>query len=250
MLKFRSDKDRPVHLGHYRAETLARGDITPDAPPFQPVTFDAQSDSLISAIAPYQSMLDAIRDGFVKKERAVVPSDPMERANHLKAFGYYHDASLMGTCLTDGAFLDTPAVNPGVAELAEELRTKQVRSQAAGVDVIMAELKESMNKPPEGCTHHTHALVFLTEYIREPDVHEPGADWILGTQDHRACVRSAENAVVIANYIRLLGFDARAHTMAASDVARVVVLMASLPDDVNLYESTILPVTMPFLGRG
>jgi len=42
----------------------------------------------------------------------------------------------------------------------------------------------------------------------------------------------------------------RPGTMAASDVARVVVLMASLPDDVNLYEGTILPVTMPFLGRG
>ncbi|MCB1388329.1 MAG: SDR family oxidoreductase [Rhodobacteraceae bacterium] len=42
----------------------------------------------------------------------------------------------------------------------------------------------------------------------------------------------------------------RPGSMAASDVARVVTLMASLPDDVNLYESTILPVTMPFLGRG
>lgn len=42
----------------------------------------------------------------------------------------------------------------------------------------------------------------------------------------------------------------RPGTMAAADVARVVVLMASLPDDVNLYEGTILPITMPFLGRG
>ncbi|QEX18817.1 oxidoreductase [Hypericibacter terrae] len=38
--------------------------------------------------------------------------------------------------------------------------------------------------------------------------------------------------------------------MAAEDVARVAVLIASLPPDVNLYESVILPVTMPFLGRG
>jgi NAD(P)-dependent dehydrogenase (short-subunit alcohol dehydrogenase family) len=38
--------------------------------------------------------------------------------------------------------------------------------------------------------------------------------------------------------------------MAAEEVARVAVLIASLPADVNLYESVILPVTMPYLGRG
>jgi NAD(P)-dependent dehydrogenase (short-subunit alcohol dehydrogenase family) len=38
--------------------------------------------------------------------------------------------------------------------------------------------------------------------------------------------------------------------MAAEEVAKVAVLIASLPADVNLYESILLPVTMPFLGRG
>lgn len=42
----------------------------------------------------------------------------------------------------------------------------------------------------------------------------------------------------------------RPATMMPQDVARVVMLMATLPDDVNLYEGTILPVEMPFLGRG
>lgn len=38
--------------------------------------------------------------------------------------------------------------------------------------------------------------------------------------------------------------------MKAADVARVVVLMATLPPEVNLYESTIFPLSMPLLGRG
>ena len=38
--------------------------------------------------------------------------------------------------------------------------------------------------------------------------------------------------------------------MQAEDVARVALLMATLPPGVNLLESTILPVTMPYLGRG
>ena len=41
------------------------------------------------------------------------------------------------------------------------------------------------------------------------------------------------------------------YVMAAADVARVVVLMASLPLEVNLYDATILPNHMKsFIGRG
>ena len=41
------------------------------------------------------------------------------------------------------------------------------------------------------------------------------------------------------------------YIMAAEDVAKVAVLMAALPDEVNLYEATILPNSMKsFIGRG
>jgi NAD(P)-dependent dehydrogenase (short-subunit alcohol dehydrogenase family) len=41
------------------------------------------------------------------------------------------------------------------------------------------------------------------------------------------------------------------YVMAAEDVAKVVVLMAALPGEVNLYEATILPNHMrSFIGRG
>jgi hypothetical protein len=41
------------------------------------------------------------------------------------------------------------------------------------------------------------------------------------------------------------------YIMAQADVARVAVLMASLPGEVNLYEATILPNHMrSFIGRG
>jgi NAD(P)-dependent dehydrogenase (short-subunit alcohol dehydrogenase family) len=38
--------------------------------------------------------------------------------------------------------------------------------------------------------------------------------------------------------------------MAAEELARVALLMVTLPPDVNLFEAVILPVTQPFLGRG
>lgn len=38
--------------------------------------------------------------------------------------------------------------------------------------------------------------------------------------------------------------------MAADDIARIVSLMASLPDGTNLYQGVVLPLGMAFLGRG
>lgn len=40
------------------------------------------------------------------------------------------------------------------------------------------------------------------------------------------------------------------NAMDPRDVARIVVLMASLPDEHNLLEALTLPLGMPFLGRG
>ena len=38
--------------------------------------------------------------------------------------------------------------------------------------------------------------------------------------------------------------------MSPDDLAQVAVMMATLPPEVNMFESVVLPVSMPFLGRG
>jgi len=58
---------------------------------------------------------------------------------------------------------------------------------------------------------HTHAFVFLIEFGREPKAGEPGAEWIRGTNVARTDLRCAELAVVIAGYVRALGWSARGH---------------------------------------
>ena len=58
---------------------------------------------------------------------------------------------------------------------------------------------------------YTHAFVFLIEFGREPKPGEPGAEWILGTNAARTDVRCAELAVVLAGYLRTLGWPARGH---------------------------------------
>ena len=61
-------------------------------------------------------------------------------------------------------------------------------------------------------------MVFLYDHPRAPRTGEVGADWIKGALPQRACLRGMETAVTMASYIRTLGYEARAHSMAASDV--------------------------------
>ncbi|WP_264212337.1 2Fe-2S iron-sulfur cluster-binding protein [Leisingera thetidis] len=224
MGKLFSYRNRPVHLGPYPMETLARQaeaaglDTVP--PPAQ-VSFRRPGAplSIVNAMRDYQAMLDATRDGLVKQERADIPAGPQDRADHLKAFGYFCDASLAGTCTVPAAaWLGAPLANPDVAALADTLRRKQAKTFASGIDAVMAGLRDTMQAPPADCRHHTHALVYVYEFPRDPEPGEDGTGWLADAQAQRACLRAAETAVTLANYIRLLGWDARAHTGAASDV--------------------------------
>ncbi len=63
-LRFFSDKDRPVHMGPYPAERLARAAAMPDltrAPVFAPLDFRraATPESIVNAMAEYQVSEDA-----------------------------------------------------------------------------------------------------------------------------------------------------------------------------------------------
>ena len=218
-----SYKHRPFHLGPYPLERLPRSDRPLDlsvVPPMEQLIFHREEEaSLVNAMRRYQAMLDAIRDGMVKKDKAVIPDDLQERARHLKSFGYYQDVSQAGVCeLVPEMFLSDPIANPDIDELAELLRSQQTKTLAAGIDVIMAELREAMNAPSISINHHTHALVFLVEHPREPESDEVGCEWLADSMAQRTCVRAAETAAILSNYIRLLGYEARGHSGACSDV--------------------------------
>ncbi|HMB46866.1 MAG TPA: NAD-binding oxidoreductase, partial [Afifellaceae bacterium] len=111
-----SYKNRPVHLGPYPLERLARQENLPDPdaiPAMRELTVSDAFESLSGPISTFIGMLDAIRDGLVAQKRSEIPDDPAERARHLKAAGYYFDASQVGICqLRDDAFLKTPMRNP------------------------------------------------------------------------------------------------------------------------------------------
>lgn len=218
-----SYRDRPVHLGPYPQERLARADTAPDLtalPRMQPLLFDAADPlSLVHAMAPYMAMFDLVRDGAVNPQPGEVPDDPAERTRHLQAAGYYFDASMMAACaLPEAARLAQPIRNPRVPALGEALQRSQPQSFAAGMDMILADVIESARAEPGPITGHTHALVIAVEYPRDPRPGEPGCDWLHGTQAHRAAVLAAQTAVLLSSYLRMLGYPARAHSATCSDV--------------------------------
>jgi reductive dehalogenase len=222
-MKLYSYRDRPVHLGPFPLEALARTAPAPDLttlPPTQSLSFDHPDPlSLAHAMGRFMAMFDTVRDGAVTHGPADIPPDPTDRAAHLKAAGYYFDAAMVGVArLTPDLFLPTPIRNPAIDGIRAELEAGQPKSFAAGIDAIYADILDAARAVPGPVDHHAHAVVFLVDHSRDPDTGEAGTDWLAGTQAHRAALLSANTAVVLANYIRMLGHEARAHTATSSDV--------------------------------
>jgi ferredoxin len=92
---------------------------------------------------------------------------------------------------------------------------------------------------------HSHAFVFLVEFAREPGPGEPGAAWIRGTNALRTDLRCAEVAVVLAGYLRVLGWPARGHVAGAS-----LVRMDRLAQRAGVAKDVNGVLQGPLLGTG
>lgn len=212
-----------MHSGPYPVENLKRilkVDLS-SVPNMKPLTFQRNdmAENIVNAMGEYQAMLDAIRDGLINKVEAVIPQDPQTRADHLKALGYFNDAAMIGICaLSDLALLDRPILKPDIDRLADALCTWQTKTLASGLDVLMADLKESIKAPPSTIEDHTHAIMFVYDNYRAFHENEVGCDWLCDAHAHRAALRASETTSVIVNYIHVLGFDAKSHSGSASNV--------------------------------
>ena len=249
-----SYRDRPVHLGPYPLERLRRADGPVELrvlPPMRAIAYldEARPESLSNAMARYAGMFDVVRDGPIVHGPAEIPDDPVERANHLKSAGYYFDATMMGCCaLPADARLAEPIRNPVVAGLAAELERSQPKSFAAGIDAILADVIDSARSAHGPIDAHTHAIVCLVEWPRDPRDDEPGCDWIRGIQPQRAAVLAAQTAVLLASYLRLLGHPARSHTASCSDVDLGRLALAAGLAVVGRDASGAVVATNPYVG--
>ncbi|MBM2575195.1 4Fe-4S dicluster domain-containing protein [Jannaschia sp. Os4] len=171
--------------------------------------------SIAHATTEAQAMMDAIRHGPANPVRSRIPDDPTERARHLLAFARFSDADLAATVPAAGTH-GTPVRNPDMGALTA-LLDRQTKTLAAGIDLIMADLRESAATEAVSA-HHGHALILAIRDPRPPRTDEPGHDWIADATAARGAIRASEIAVVLASYLRVLGWDATAHTPTTHDV--------------------------------
>ncbi len=231
-----SHKHRPVQLGPYPLERLARTDAAPapgDRPPPRPLAFadEANPHSLANSMLAYITLHDNLRDGPVMPERAAVPDDPQARADHIKAGCYYLDSSVVGICrIPEHAILAEPVRPLAVSDKHLEVSAGTAANAMFSVAQWDARIKEQGEElsPIESfrALGHTHAIAIVVEYLRDPKPGEPGEVWIRGTQAQRAAVRASETAAHMAGYIRNLGFSARAHTATTSELDFDAILLA------------------------
>jgi len=145
-------------------------------------------------------------------------------------------------------FLDGE-VSPGRAPVPDDLllRARNLKASAYFLDATLAGVCRiepddwTLAAPPA----HAHALVFLVEFGREPHAGDAGESWIRGANAARTDLRCAELAVVLAGYLRALGWSARGHVPGDAGVR-----IERLAQRAGIARSVEGVLRAPFLGRG
>lgn len=219
---------RPVHLGPYPLEVLARdssivqaearvpsndgtspGDIGESKP--------SDTDSLTAAIHHHIKLLQPYARGAVAPAQAPVPDDLERRSIELKGAAYYLDADHAGIC-----------------QLADHLWLRSAEG-----DYI----------DPDSALQHTQALVILCAHPRAIEPENIAHSWMDQGADSIAHLRCTEISIALAGHVRALGFDARAHVVGdcAVDVHKASVL-AGIAQRQTSNHSTNPRISSPFLG--
>ncbi len=188
-MKLFSYRNRPVHMGPYPAEKLARLDDPSNisyaglAPQTQlDLAPDDDPTSILHAMDDYLSLIDTLRDGPTNPQEAEIPDCPIERANNLKAAGYFIDTTLAGTCeLNEDLWLPEPFAHPRISEWAEKSRASIDKPLPPAAEMAFRRIAMAQPAAQKSVEHHTHAIAYAIEYPRDPGSDEAGAEWIQGS---------------------------------------------------------------------
>jgi reductive dehalogenase len=129
-----------------------------------------------ASLANMTSYLAPVVDGEVAPTKAPIPKDPQILSRHIKRLGYFLRADIMGIC-----------------------RLPQYAVYSYDKDGNPVEL------------NHQFAIVILIDQDYETMRGSTGRDWISGSQSFISYSTTAFISCIMADYIRKLGYPARAH---------------------------------------
>jgi reductive dehalogenase len=154
--------------------------------------------------------LKGLTTGPVSDTVAPLPDDPEALANHIKATCYFLGTDIVGICEV-----------PEYAWFSHDWDGNPVK--------------------PE----HRFAIVLLIDQGYETMAGSTGDDWISSAQSYHAYNRGSVVACTVANYIRQLGHDARAHTNDDSRVQHLPLTLLAGCGELSRIGEVVLN---PFLG--
>jgi ferredoxin len=236
--RYETEESRPLHLGRYPMETLKRvdepttlvireeiqripkrgdffkraaaGDLGETAKR-ERARFPMKHPFALGMAPLIQNMvpLQGTREKFPTD--AAAPQDSQANAAAIKALGYFLGADFVGICRAE----------PWMYYSHDEVEGRPIEA------------------------YHEYAVVMLIDQGFETMEGASGDDWISASQSMRAYMRGAEIAGVMAAHCRKLGFSARSHTNAHSEVIHnPTIIMAGL-GEVSRIGDTVLN---PFIG--
>ncbi|MDH5364499.1 MAG: reductive dehalogenase [Dehalococcoidia bacterium] len=129
-----------------------------------------------AAFATMTAHLAPVVDGEIAPLKAPIPEDPQILSRHIKRLGYFLRADIMGIC-----------------------QLPQYAVYSHGMDGNPVEL------------NHQFAIVILIDQDYETMCGSTGDDWISGSQSFIGYSTTAFISCIMADYIRKLGYPARAH---------------------------------------
>ncbi len=235
MLRLFSRKKRPFHFGKYPMEKIKRVDktttlITDNIPriphranffiranfgdlgkkPQQELRRFVSKYPISRSMGKVANALIPLHQGETNEEKAPIPEDPQELANHIKSLCYFLEADMVGICEL-----------PEWAWFTHDFHGNPVEAK------------------------HKYAIVMLIDQGQKTMAAASGDDWISGAQSYIAYTKGSVIGVTVADYIRQLGYDADPHTNDRSHVNHIpLTLLAGLGELSRIGEV----VLNPFMG--
>ena len=183
-------------------------------PAFQKTPFE---DPLSAAESSMLGMMRPFLDGIVAKQRAPIPDDPKLLSQHIKETAYFLRADAVGIC---------------------KLPPYAVYSHTFDPDNL-----NSVGIPVE--LNHKYAIAILIDQDWQTASAFNGSGWISNSMSFMAYSGSGFIAVILADYIRRLGYPARAHYAANYQIVLPPILLwAGLGEMSRIGDC----VVNPFLG--
>ncbi len=150
-------------------------------------------------------------DGKIASSKAPIPEDPEILSRHIKRLGYFLRADIVGICQLPQYAVYSHDKNGNPVEL-----------------------------------NHQFAIVVLVDQDYKTVNSSTGSDWISSSQSYLSYSTTAFISCMMANYIRRLGYSARAHHYSSYQVAiSPLLLLAGIGEICRMGGGVVLN---PFIG--